>query len=102
MPFDAVNVMRNVPSAVGVPLRMPALNVTPPGSARGGDTRRGSPGWGYGERASHSLGKGRAARAGYDRSLSWADGQREILHCVGQDAVRRGERYGERARSEEH
>ena len=33
MPFDAVNVMRNVPSAVGVPLRMPALNVTPPGSA---------------------------------------------------------------------
>jgi hypothetical protein len=32
-PFDTVNVMGNVPSTVGVPLRMPALNVTPPGSA---------------------------------------------------------------------
>src|ERR1035437_3921607 len=32
-PFDAVNVMGNVPLAVGVPLRIPALNVTPPGSA---------------------------------------------------------------------
>jgi hypothetical protein len=33
MPFDAVNVMGNVPLALGVPLKMPALNVTPPGSA---------------------------------------------------------------------
>jgi hypothetical protein len=32
-PFDAVNVMGNVPLALGVPLRMPAMNVTPPGSA---------------------------------------------------------------------
>jgi hypothetical protein len=32
-PFDAVNVMGNVPLALGVPLRMPAVNVTPPGSA---------------------------------------------------------------------
>jgi hypothetical protein len=32
-PFDAVNVMGNVPLAVGVPLRMPALNFTPLGSA---------------------------------------------------------------------
>jgi len=30
-PFDAVNVRLNVPLAVGVPLRLPALNVTPPG-----------------------------------------------------------------------
>jgi hypothetical protein len=33
MPFDAVNVMANVPLAVGVPLKTPALNVTPAGSA---------------------------------------------------------------------
>jgi hypothetical protein len=33
MPFDAVNVMGNVPMAVGVPLRTPALKVTPAGSA---------------------------------------------------------------------
>ena len=33
MPFDAVNVMGNVPLAVGVPLRTPALKVTPAGSA---------------------------------------------------------------------
>lgn len=32
MPFDAVNVTLNVPLAVGVPLRAPALNVTPLGS----------------------------------------------------------------------
>jgi hypothetical protein len=32
-PFDAVNVMLNVPLAVGVPLRTPALKVTPVGSA---------------------------------------------------------------------
>jgi hypothetical protein len=32
-PFEAVNVMLNVPLAVGVPLRVAALNVTPPGSA---------------------------------------------------------------------
>jgi hypothetical protein len=32
-PFDAVNVMLNVPLAVGVPLRTPALKVTPAGSA---------------------------------------------------------------------
>jgi hypothetical protein len=32
-PFDAVNVMGNVPLAVGVPLKTPALNVTPVGSA---------------------------------------------------------------------
>ena len=32
-PFDAVNVMLNVPFAVGVPLKTPALNVTPAGSA---------------------------------------------------------------------
>ena len=32
-PFDAVNVMWNVPLAVGVPLRTPALNVTPVGRA---------------------------------------------------------------------
>jgi hypothetical protein len=31
-PFDAVKVMGNEPLAVGVPLRVPALNVTPPGS----------------------------------------------------------------------
>ena len=31
-PFEAVNVMLNVPLAVGVPLRVPALKVTPPGS----------------------------------------------------------------------
>ena len=33
MPFDAVNVMGNVPLAVGVPLKTPALKVTPLGSA---------------------------------------------------------------------
>ena len=33
MPFDAVNVIGNVPLAVGVPLRTPALKVTPVGSA---------------------------------------------------------------------
>src|ERR1017187_8253309 len=33
MPFDAVNVMGNVPLAVGVPLKTPALKVTPAGSA---------------------------------------------------------------------
>ena len=32
-PFDAVNVMLNVPLAVGVPLKTPALKVTPVGSA---------------------------------------------------------------------
>lgn len=31
-PFDAVNVTGNVPFAVGVPLRVPPWNVTPPGS----------------------------------------------------------------------
>ena len=33
MPFDAVKVMLNLPFAVGVPLRTPALKVTPVGSA---------------------------------------------------------------------
>ena len=32
-PFDAVKVMGKVPVVVGVPLRAPALNVTPLGSA---------------------------------------------------------------------
>jgi len=31
-PFEAVKVSLNVPFTVGVPLRVPALNVTPPGS----------------------------------------------------------------------
>jgi hypothetical protein len=33
VPFCAVKVIGNVPLAVGVPLRVPALNVTPSGSA---------------------------------------------------------------------
>ena len=32
-PFDAVNVIGNVPLVVGVPLRTPAMNVTPVGRA---------------------------------------------------------------------
>jgi len=31
-PFDAVKVMGNVPLVVGVPLKTPAVNVTPVGS----------------------------------------------------------------------